>query len=495
MIEYIQRVHSVNPQIDAYHNWPGFFGLGAMYNELSGLESAFAYAAWAQVFFNILIVGALWFVYSSIISNWRIIWFSVFLFEITNWINASSYLAPQAFGFYFYLIFIGICLRWFGQKGRLPIFLDKIKLIPNAILEKIRQFSDNARGERLEFEASRNQQLLLKLFLLLSFTVVVASHQLTPLIMLSGVVMLVLFQRLKIKSMPTLLFVIFSSWLIYMAITFFERKIPFIAEIFNLFKIIIDNMSIHYTSSYRTPAYISGLVLTLLVWILGLVGVFRRMRKGFVDITIILLALSPFVITFLFSYGGEGLRRSYLFSLPWVVYLISRLYYPKNKFEKSKIKSFMIVVTSLALVVLMVLAFYGNERMYYFTENEIAAMNFVYAEAPPGAKIILGASHTPRKYRGYEKYYFQILAPSAHIEGEITGLIQDDYETVKLLMQDERYPAIYLLISKSQHEFIKLFKPLPEDTLANLENYIHQSGEFDVAYENGDAVVFILRDR
>src|SRR4051812_40671882 len=39
LAEYISRNHAVDPLIDAYHNWPGFFSLSALISDSAGLAT------------------------------------------------------------------------------------------------------------------------------------------------------------------------------------------------------------------------------------------------------------------------------------------------------------------------------------------------------------------------------------------------------------------------------------------------------------------------
>ena len=114
IIDYIQRTGEVAPTIhvlDVYHNWPGFFAQNALLNELAGLSSSVDLASWGPLFFNLLLFGAVLFVFSALTRDRRIIWIGTFLFFIANWVG-QDYFAPQAFAFFCYLVLLGVVLRW-----------------------------------------------------------------------------------------------------------------------------------------------------------------------------------------------------------------------------------------------------------------------------------------------------------------------------------------------------------------------------------------------
>src|ERR1700730_9254757 len=55
--EYILRTGSVDPRVDAYFSWPGFFVLSAFLTRIAGYSDILPYAGWAPVFYNLLYAG------------------------------------------------------------------------------------------------------------------------------------------------------------------------------------------------------------------------------------------------------------------------------------------------------------------------------------------------------------------------------------------------------------------------------------------------------
>src|SRR5215211_324546 len=123
--ESITRSGSINPKIDAYFNWPGFFILSAFITEIAGLQSAISLAAWASVFFNLLYLGPLLMIMRSATSDKRAIWLGVWFFYLTNWIG-QDYLAPQALSYFLHLTILAILLRWFKGAATASSSLHKI---------------------------------------------------------------------------------------------------------------------------------------------------------------------------------------------------------------------------------------------------------------------------------------------------------------------------------------------------------------------------------
>ena len=55
--DYVLQTGSVDPHIDAYFNWPGFFILVASLTSLLGFGAASAVAGWAPLAFNLQAYG------------------------------------------------------------------------------------------------------------------------------------------------------------------------------------------------------------------------------------------------------------------------------------------------------------------------------------------------------------------------------------------------------------------------------------------------------
>ena len=52
VIEAISRTGHVNPDIDAYFDWPGFFIIGVLFTHAAGVDSAVTLARWAPIVFQ-----------------------------------------------------------------------------------------------------------------------------------------------------------------------------------------------------------------------------------------------------------------------------------------------------------------------------------------------------------------------------------------------------------------------------------------------------------
>ena len=114
----------IDPDIDAYFNWPGFFALLATVLGATGLDPV-AVALWAPV----LNVG-LWLAALSVLTGYltrdpRRRWLVLWVFCLGSW-QDQDYLSPQAFGFFLYLVVIALVL------GPLAARAPRVPRLPDA---------------------------------------------------------------------------------------------------------------------------------------------------------------------------------------------------------------------------------------------------------------------------------------------------------------------------------------------------------------------------
>jgi hypothetical protein len=113
VVNYISSHGRLNAAVDVYHNWPGFFALAAWFGRIAGLVDPLAYAAWAQLFFNLLACLEMGFALRALPLTDRERWLALFLFATGNWV-AQDYFSPQAMGFVLGLGVLAIAIHWLG---------------------------------------------------------------------------------------------------------------------------------------------------------------------------------------------------------------------------------------------------------------------------------------------------------------------------------------------------------------------------------------------
>ena len=115
IIDHLVRSQEIERTIDAYFDWPGFFGLGALLVDAGDLANALPFAEWATVVVNLMYLGPLLLIFRGLGAERRTAWLAVWLFTLTNWIG-QDYFSPQSFAYFLYLSIIALVLLHFGPS-------------------------------------------------------------------------------------------------------------------------------------------------------------------------------------------------------------------------------------------------------------------------------------------------------------------------------------------------------------------------------------------
>ena len=208
--DYISTTGTVDPQIDAYFNWPGFFTFDAFLNEVAGIDNAVEIAKWAPIFYNLLYLLPLLLLFRTAASDERHAWIAVGVFYVGNWIG-QDYFSPQATGYFLYLVIILIVVRWFGPRAGdgTPTWIRQLGVARLARRSDGPQVTPRTTGD------VRTRALLLGVVVVL-FAAVVPTHQLTPFMILAGVGALVLANRCSVRSLPIIMVVLVGAWIAFM---------------------------------------------------------------------------------------------------------------------------------------------------------------------------------------------------------------------------------------------------------------------------------------
>jgi hypothetical protein len=489
--EYVIRNGGVDPTIDAYFNWPGFFILLAFFTKVCGFQSALTFVAWAPVFLELLYLGPLVMIFSRATSDTRLVWLAVWTFYLANWVG-QDYLSPQGFNYFLLLVIFAILLTWFGVAGGElhPIFrlLRRVRL-PTRLAERLYRWM--APADMPNVASTRGQRTALVAIIIAVFAVVVSSHQLTPFAILGGVTALVVLNRCTLRALPIVMGVMVVLWLRFYATGYLAGHGGQVAEQVGDVSGSVGASMFDRLSGSAGHVFVVYLrtVMAVVLWGLAFVGGLRRLARGHRDFTFAILALVPFPLIALQSYGGEILLRAYLFSLPFMAFFAAAIFFGADHSGRSWFTTAALSVVSIAAIGSFFVTRYGNERMDYFTPQERASVQYLYSVAPPGSLLLGGTVKAPWKYQDYEKYKYRTLADD--VAWHSADPSEPDLEAIESVMKDRRYPAAYLFITRSQIANDDMFDLLPV-RLRVLKQALLDSPQFKVVYRNDDAVVFVL---
>ena len=523
IIDYIQRHGSVDPTIgilNAYHNWPGFFALGALLTDASGFSSALSFAGWGPVFFNLIDLGALLVIFKALTDDRRLIWLSVWFFFLASWIG-QDYFSPQAMTYFLYLVVLGIVLTWLRMRQVPSRQSIKNWLRFDRISDSMHTLMQRANPEGVvASSATPAQRMGLILVLIMVFFVIASSHQLTPLMLFSALSALVIFQVTRERSLPILVAVITSTWIIYMTVGFLDANLAWVVQSIGSFGANFNATLINLSTASAGQRFIAWMDrgLSAAIWVLAGLGLLRRVRSGSWDLPAMLLAVSPIPMLVLNSYGGEMLFRVYYFGLPFVAFFAASLLYPTLNAGHSWHTPALTAILSFFLLSGFLFAYYGKDRMYYFSPQEVAAANYLTQNAPRGSLIVDGSWDWPLQYKNYEFYNYLSIASLSKsdrlkVMNDPVGVLSqwmDDVPSQDQVVSSgqkvyipaeptgsgdgDDYPAAYLIITKSQEAHIEMTGLMPAGSFVKIEKALEQSGRYKVVFSNQDATILKLID-
>ena len=495
IIDVVMRTSNVDPRIDAYFNWPGFFIFSAFVTEISGFDSAISFLAWAPVFFNLLALGPLVMIFRSTTGDRRLIWLGAWFYYLTNWIG-QDYFSPQALTYFFYLVILAILVKWFklAPAGVNPVASGRHGA---GALARLRRLIAGwlARADTPGTPSQSGQRIALLGIVITLFVAAVPSHQLTPFAILASVTALVAFNRCTARGLPVLMAVLIGSWISYMTLAYLGGHLRQLTQhVGEVNATVGANVTERLQGSPEHLLVIRmRFAMTIALWGLAVLGGLRRWYRGSWDLTCALLAGAPFPLLGLQSYGGELLLRVYLYTLPFMVFFAAALFYTTPATGTSWRTPLMIGLVSMTFAGSFFITRYGNERMDAFSAAEVAAVEHLYDIATPNSLLLAGSHNTPWKFQGYEQYRYlpltevldtRALREPASLEREVDVLAQ--------LMADQRYPGAYLIITRTQKAQAEMFGVLPPGALDRLEQALMASPRFRVLYANDDAMIFAL---
>jgi ribosomal protein L40E len=494
--EYIMRTGRVAPDLDAYFNWPGFFVLSAFVARVSGYQDILPFATWSSVFLNLIYMGPLYILFRSATTEKRVVWLALWFFFLTNWI-AQDYYSPQGFDFFMYLVIIAVLLKWFKLPAPgVPRILSLLWREPAERPPIARWLSRwFVEPDYNITPTTRRQRMLLLVVIIAIFAFVVCSHPLTPFSVIATVCALVIFQRCTPRWLPLLLIAMTALWIVTMTQTYLAGHLGgLLGEVGNLRSAISDNLTHRVEQGDPQHTFITQfrLLMTLFVWGLACIGAIVRLRSGPRDLTFVLLALAPFPLLLTQSYGGELLLRIYLFTLPPMVFFAASLFYSSFYNVNRNITPWLrtaLLITTLVLLGGFFFTRYGNERMDYMTNNEVAGVHYLYHIAPNNSLLISPWDGPPWQIAKYEQYSTFTMSEEVSYTSDL--IVHKNVGFVIHLIQSAHPSRAYVIFTRSEFASAQT-SGLPPYALNAFKLALISSGQFALIYSNPDAQILVF---
>lgn len=484
LIDYVSRLGTVNPAIDAYHNWPGMFILAAALGGAAPQLDMTALALWAPVWLNLLYLPALFVLLDSLTEDRRAVWLAIWLFYLTDWIG-QDYFSPQGFGMFFFLVSAALIVRWFSARDPRPGHEPTLTPPPPAgrLVGSLRRVRDRIlTGEPIrahELSPARRSGLIAVFLVMFGF--VITGHQLTPFFTVALVGVLVLLLRLPWPSMPVAMGVMIAAWVAFGAIAFlighFQNVAGYVGQLSDT---LVANVTgrLQGSPEHRTVVLLR-LGFAIVVWGVAAVGVLRRIRAGRLDVITIALAAAPFPLFAVQAYGGEMLLRIYLFSLPFMALLIAFALLPRPASAAGRRLVPAVVLSTVVLVAPFLVARYGNERIESFTHGEVAAVSRLYELAPPGSMLVGVVGNNPWKNVRYDEYRYRPVGDATFYR---------DLDAMFETMASHNGP-VFLLVTRTQRAYAEMILGASPAEWASFERDLFATGWFEVLSRTPDATI------
>ncbi|MDX6629303.1 MAG: hypothetical protein QOH00_1549 [Gaiellales bacterium] len=481
VVRFIESHGSIDPSVDIYNRWPGFFAPAAVLTSIAGVPNPAVYAAWAEVFFTwidaVMLAAVVW----SISRSKRVAGGAAMLFVMVNWVG-QDYYSPQAFAF---ALAMG-CL--------LPLTSGLADRGPRAATRTLAMVSRLTRSapQTSPLPASLTSKKSALVLVLLMYASLVVSHQLSPYVLLAQVALLAALSLFHPRWL--------AGALAVMAISYLAVNFPYLNQHFGILD-SLDPFNNAFASSKPVgqPSYgkllitKASLVLTGIVWLGAVLGYTRLARRGLARaaLPLIVMAFAPFAVLFAQSYGGEASLRVILFSSPWCVALISWALITIDGFRR---RALAFAVLAGALTVLFVTTFFGVAGLNIIPPGEVRASDYLYSHATDGSAVVLASYEFPGSYGpGYARLVVnQGGSPPTLVE-------QPGFRDRMLTERD--LPAImrtlkgfgphgYLVFASTEQRFVEIMGSSPRAMLPRLEAIIVHSRQFRLWYSRAGVRIY-----
>ncbi|WP_051900028.1 hypothetical protein [Streptomyces aureus] len=471
VVDAVIRHHGEVPHADKlaiYNQWPGFFDLNAFFLQATGLHSALGYATWTPPVFNAVLLAPLLLLHRTVTRDRRLIWGAAWVYYSCSWVG-QDYFAPQAFAF---LLFVTVIALVMGQ-------------LPTSALYRTS-----------ETRAGRWPVGRFVVVMVLA-AVIISSHPLTPLMLISALVALSLPRRNRRTVLPVLAgtVVLAVIWDATVARPYLSQNLgDFLNSLLKPDTNVVSGLAA-LGAAAPGQVVVSWIDrgLSAAVFVLAAVAFLARPWVRRTGLPLLLVAPVPLLAAN--AYGGEMIFRAYLFALPAASLLIAALLLGRSARpapepgRRPRLGVLAAYPLMLALLGGLMFGYYGKESANYFTQEEVAAGRFVAATAPPGSTVVSLTSAVPGLYLRYDENP-QVQMDEQDLQDR-RRLVEDPVKGLEGFIQraDPQQPA-YIILSRAQAADLYQRGILPGGTVQRMDAALAKTPGFVPVYRSKDAVVY-----
>lgn len=363
------------PRLDARFSWAGFFSGAAFVERVADTDDLVWLLRFAPVAVNVAAAVAVFALARAVSTSTGRSIVAATIFVFGNWIG-QDYFAPQAVGFVLVTTFLATVLTFFSGT-------------PDPDGRVARWFGTTTEDHRVGLTG--RSLTLVYLGCLFVAAAVIASHQLSPPMLVAMLVALSVVGRIKTKLLGPIVGLGFVLWMSHAAESYWVGHLAdLLNQVGDVGSVVNSNVSQRAApgSPARELVVRARIGLVFAVWAATVVAIVEQRRRRILDPALAALFFAPFVVLGMQSYGGEVLLRVALFTLPAASILIARMELPLQLADRARMPRLVLPVVALSLVApLFLLARYGNESYEQVIPDDRAVVEDMYRLVPEDSSI------------------------------------------------------------------------------------------------------------
>ena len=305
---WLVELGGLPPPVDARISWAGFFSAGANLVTTTGLNDSGILLVSASLVLGVCLMFPVHAVGLAITGSRRIAWLGVTMLVLFNWYQ-QDYFAPQAIAMQFYATILAV-LFWQLRTSNVP-------QIPGGRLRRLVTAWMRIPGRVPGRDASST--LATELVLVMILAAMVVAHQLTPLAAIGSLLIFAICGVTRYNLLWLAAAVLFIAWFSYGAYPYWQGHLgQVIADIGGVDQNLNSSVSQKITGD---PVYsrmqLLRIASALALMVMAGIGWLRlRRMRGSRPMLAAAVALAPFSLVLLQSYGGEVAIRAFLYASP-----------------------------------------------------------------------------------------------------------------------------------------------------------------------------------
>lgn len=481
--DYVGRTGTTLPHLDARMSWFGLFA-GAGLTSRAMQVAPLWFLRWAPLVFELCYVLPVKALANVGLRTGRARWAAVALFLAGNWID-QDYFSPQAVGLMIYLTILVIAVRSLSTVGEQPWPIPAVlrsspyRAAGSMVVRALRLPYGAVPGESPPEKTSPRTRAALTLAVLALGTVLVITHQASPVALCVVLFVLALSGRTLLKTAWIYFGFVVFSWLSFAGIQYWKGHLSKIfGSLGNVSSTVSVSVSGRAVSTSLGRSLVEGgrIGAAIIIWLGALAGLIFLWRRGRSLWTICVLAGAPVLIVGAVSYGGEIALRILLFSLAPLAVLAAGLL-DEPRLRRGSVGAF--AVTFLILIALFPLNRFGNESFEAFSPSDFASAEWVHSHVPVGSRILIFNRVEPLGYADVGDYHFTQLG----------AYVLDTAQQLESVLPRS---ASYVYLTRSQYEEGTVYLGLPKNWMQQFEANLSGFDFTQLVFSNSTARVYYL---